>query len=163
MEIINQNRINTLHPKVREEVTKIINECDLILTGRAKIRIAQALRTEKEQNDLYAQGRTKPGKKVTNAKFGQSFHCFGLAVDFVLIIDGKEASWDMTKDWDGDHTNHWQEIVNVYVKYGWEWGGNLISLKDFPHFQKVFGYTWQQLLMKHSKNDFIPGTQFVNI
>jgi peptidoglycan L-alanyl-D-glutamate endopeptidase CwlK len=29
--------------------------------------------------------------------------------------------------------------------YGWEWGGDWKSFKDFPHFQKTFGYTTPQL------------------
>ena len=97
-----ENRIKNLHPLVRKEVTQIVKECDEALTGRAKVRITQGLRTFKEQDELYAQGRTKAGKKVTNAKAGQSIHNYGLAVDICLIIDGKTASWDTAKDWDND-------------------------------------------------------------
>ena len=56
-------RISRLHPSVRNEVSKIINECDAALTGRAKVRITQGLRTFEEQQKLYNQ---RP--KVTNAK-----------------------------------------------------------------------------------------------
>lgn len=57
---------------MREEVTQIIAECDKALNGKAKIRITQGLRTIAEQDVMYAQGRTAPGKKITNAKGGQS-------------------------------------------------------------------------------------------
>ncbi len=97
MDKITQQRIQKLHPKVREEVTKIILECDTELTGRAKIRITQTLRTFEEQDELYAIGRTKPGKKVTNAKAGQSIHNYGLAVDICLIIDGKRRAGTLRK------------------------------------------------------------------
>ena len=77
---VTQDRISKLHPSVRDEVTKIIEEINTkFLTGRAKVRIAQGLRTFAEQDALYAQGRTKPGKKVTNAKGGQSVHNYGFA------------------------------------------------------------------------------------
>ena len=49
MDTPTRNRIAKLHPSVREEVTKIIQECDTALTGRAKVRITQGLRTFKEQ------------------------------------------------------------------------------------------------------------------
>ena len=100
MDSITLQRIEKLHPSVKDELKKIIEECDKALTGRAKVRITQGLRTFAEQDGLYAQGRTKPGKKVTNAKGGQSIHNYGFAVDICLIIDGETASWDTTKDWD---------------------------------------------------------------
>ena len=68
MDTATSKRIALLHPSVREEVTKIIQECDVALTGRAKVRITQGLRTFKEQDDLYAIGRTKPGKKSYQCK-----------------------------------------------------------------------------------------------
>ena len=87
---VTQDRISKLHPSVRDEVTKIIEEINTkFLTGRAKVRIAQGLRTFAEQDALYAQGRTKPGAKVTNAKGGQSIHNYGLAVDIYPVINGK--------------------------------------------------------------------------
>ena len=136
MDSITLQRIETLHPMVREEVKIIIEECDKSLTGKAKVRITQALRTVKEQNDLYSIGRTKPGKRVTNAKGGQSIHNYGFAVDICLIIDGKIASWDTAKDWDNDQIADWYECAKIFAKCGWEWGGNWKTFKDLPHFEK---------------------------
>lgn len=148
------NRIAKLHPLVRDEITKIIKMCDESLTGRAKIRITQGLRTYKEQDDLYSLGRTKTGKKVTNAKGGQSIHNYGLAVDICLIINGKVASWDIAKDWDNDTIADWYECVKIFAKNGWEWGGNWKTFKDFPHFEKknitvkgkTINSTWRNLI-----------------
>lgn len=145
MDTATSKRIALLHPSVREEVTKIIQECDAALTGRAKVRITQGLRTFKEQEDLYAIGRTKPGKKVTNAKAGQSIHNYGFAVDICMIIDGKVASWDHKKDWDNDKTADWYECVKIFAKYGWDWGGNWKSFKDIPHFEKKGLNSWRKL------------------
>lgn len=150
---VTQDRISKLHPSVRDEVTKIIEEINTkFLTGRAKVRIAQGLRTFAEQDALYAQGRTKPGKKVTNAKGGQSVHNYGFAVDIVLIIDGKEADWDTKKDWDGDKVADWDECVKVFAKYGWSWGGNWTSFKDMPHFDKI-GYSNWRILSKYKRDN----------
>jgi len=145
MDTITQTRISKLHPSVREEVTKIINEIDKALTGRAKIRIVQGLRTFAEQDALYAQGRTKPGKIVTNAKGGQSNHNYGTAIDFCLIIDGKEVSWDTEKDYDNDHISDWKECVAIFKKYKWKWGGDFSSIKDYPHFEKEGLNDWKIL------------------
>jgi peptidoglycan L-alanyl-D-glutamate endopeptidase CwlK len=158
MDKISYDRILLLHPKVRDEVRKIFELCEQSLNGRAKIRIAQGLRTIPEQDALYAQGRTKPGKIVTNARGGSSYHNYGLAVDFVLIVDGKTASWDMKTDWDGDKVADWMEIVKIFQDNGWEWGGNWKSLKDYPHFQKTFGYSIGDLKIKYNKGDFIKGS-----
>ena len=143
-----KERIGKLHPAVRSEVEKIINECDRILTGRAKVRITQGLRTSAEQDSLYAQGRTTPGKKVTNAKGGQSVHNYGFAVDICLIIDGKAASWETTKDWDNDGIADWQEVVKVFARHGWNWGGNWNTFKDMPHFDKIGFDNWRTLQQK---------------
>lgn len=158
MDKVTSDRLNLLHPKVREEIKLIIGEIEQALTGRAHIRIVQGLRTIPEQDDLYAQGRTKPGKIVTNAKGGSSFHNYGVAVDFALLIDGQTISWDMKTDWDGDKISDWMEVVFVFKKYGWGWGGNWKSLKDYPHFQKTFGYTIGDLRIKYNKKDFIKGS-----
>ncbi|OBS12527.1 peptidoglycan L-alanyl-D-glutamate endopeptidase [Elizabethkingia miricola] len=147
MDKITQERIAKLHPSVRNEVTAIINECNANLTGRSQVRIAQGLRTDQEQAALYAQGRTIPGKTVTNAKPGQSIHNYGLAVDIVLIIDGRTASWDTKADWDKDGIADWMECVAVFKHFGWDWGGNWATFKDMPHFEKK-GYKWSVLSQK---------------
>lgn len=138
-------RIAKLHPTVRDEISKIINECNKSLTGRAQVRITQGLRTFEEQNELYAIGRTKPGKKITNAKGGQSVHNYGFAVDICLVIDGKMASWDTAKDWDNDTTADWYECVKIFAKFGWNWGGNWKTFKDLPHFEKKGFSDWKKL------------------
>jgi peptidoglycan L-alanyl-D-glutamate endopeptidase CwlK len=159
-----QDRIALLHPKIREEVATILREANIALTGRASVRISQGLRTISEQNALYAQGRTDKTKKiVTNAKGGSSFHNYGLAVDIVLILDGKTASWDDKTDFDGDRVSDWMEVVAIFKKYGYVWGGDFRSIKDSPHFEKAFGFTTKQLLQKVNNKDFIKGSVYVNL
>jgi peptidoglycan L-alanyl-D-glutamate endopeptidase CwlK len=146
MDTITLARIELLHPKVRAEARDIYAAIERSLTNsRAKVRFTHTLRTIAEQDALYAQGRTAPGKIVTNAKGGKSYHNYGLAIDICLIIDGKEASWDTTKDFDKDGISDWMEIVTIFKSRGWEWGGDFVSIKDTPHFQKTFGYTTAKL------------------
>lgn len=151
MDLPTSNKIAQLHPSVRNEVLKIINECDKALTGRAKVRISQGLRTFAEQDALY-----KKRPKVTNAKGGQSVHNYGFAVDIVMIIDGKVASWDTAKDWDNDKVADWYECVKIFAKYGWDWGGNWKSFKDLPHFDKRGFNEWRKLsTMKRDSNNYV--------
>lgn len=156
MDKYTKQRISKLHPSIREEVAFIIEECDKALTGKAKIRITEGLRTIEEQNLLYAKGRTLPGKKVTNAKGASSIHNYGFAVDICLIIDEKEASWDTKKDWDNDKIADWYECVKIFAKHGWEWGGNWKTFKDMPHFEKKDFNSWQKLSkLKKDKNGYV--------
>ncbi len=130
-------RIQLLLPKLRNEADKIYDEICLALTGRAMCRFAYTLRTFAEQDVLF---NAKP--QVTKAKGGQSYHNYGLAIDIVLIVDKdgngsfETASWDVKSDFDGDGKSDWQEVVAIFKRYGWEWGGGWRSVKDYMHFEK---------------------------
>lgn len=164
-----EERVKNLHPQVRDEIKRLIERAEAGLPKHIAIAVPQGLRTVEEQNALYAQGRTEPGNVVTNAKGGSSFHNYGLAFDFCLLIDRDgngvfdETSWDIRKDVDRDGLADWLEVVKLFEEAGWEWGGKWASIRDYPHLQKTFGNTWQRLLEKYRKKDFVPGTKYVNI
>ncbi len=147
-----------MHPLLRKEVIEMYSEIYQALPGRAICRFSYALRTFKEQDELYAIGRTKPGKKVTNAKSVQSYHNYGLAFDIVLLVDNKgnskfdNASWETNVDFDKDGRADWFEVVTICKRYGWEWGGDW-KFTDLPHFQKTSGYSLKDLknLVKSKK------------
>ncbi|MGO4953114.1 M15 family metallopeptidase [Paenibacillus sp. DRB1-1] len=123
-------------------IEKLIERC---YARGVWIVITQGLRTYAEQDDLYAQGRTKPGKVVTDARGGYSNHNFGFAADFALLLrDGRTVSWDTLKDDDKDSLPDWSEVVEEAKKLGLEWGGDWRSFKDMPHLQMVFGITTAQ-------------------
>lgn len=154
---ITLDRIRLLHPMVREEANEIYKEICEALTGRAICRFSHTVRTFAEQNDLYAIGRTKPGRIVTNAKGGQSLHNYGLAVDIVLLKDKngdgtfETASWETDVDFDGDGQSDWMEVVAIFKRYGWEAGIDW-KFRDAPHFQKTFGYSVVQLKKLYDAN-----------
>ena len=158
-------RIQLLHPKLRDEALTMYDEIVTALTGTAACRFAYTLRTFAEQDALFAQGRTKPGAIVTKAKGGQSYHNYGLAIDIVLLVDKDKngtfetASWDLKTDFDGDGKSDWQEIVAIFKRYGYEWGGDW-KFNDAPHFQKTFGKSIAELQTLHKtgkvdKNGFV--------
>lgn len=87
--------------------------------------VTSTLRTYQEQADIYAQGRTRPGKRVTNARPGYSWHNFGLAFDVVPLVYGKPV-WN---------SNCWSRIGALGRALGLTWGGDFSSLKDLAHFE----------------------------
>lgn len=103
------------------------------------IVITQGLRTIAEQDALYAQGRTKSGSIVTNARGGYSYHNFGVAIDFALLLPNGGVSWDTKRDGDGDGIADWDEVVAQAKRIGWDWGGDWRSFTDLPHFEMTFG------------------------
>jgi peptidoglycan L-alanyl-D-glutamate endopeptidase CwlK len=120
-----------LHPDVRDMAAAHIAACkaqgiDLLVTS--------TYRSTAEQNALYAQGRTKPGKKVTNAKGGQSFHNHRLAYDVVPLRNGKPV-WGTT----GEDGKLWQRVGELGEAAGLEWAGRWTKFKEFPHFQYTGG------------------------
>lgn len=91
-------------------------------------------RSPAEQAALYAQGRTAPGRIVTNAKPGQSMHNVtvqglpaSLAFDVVPMRHGKPV-W-AAKD------PLWLEVGRLGEEAGLEWAGRWRRFKEYPHFQ----------------------------
>jgi peptidoglycan L-alanyl-D-glutamate endopeptidase CwlK len=86
-------------------------------------------RSNAEQNALYAQGRTRPGKIVTNAKGGQSNHNQYPSPAFDIAF--KDASgnihWDMAL---------FKQFALIAKRCGLAWGGDWIRFKDLPHFER---------------------------
>jgi peptidoglycan LD-endopeptidase CwlK len=89
------------------------------------IKIVSGLRTYTEQDSLYAQGRTAPGNKVTNARGGYSNHNFGIAFD-VGVFSGSSYLPESPK---------YKAVGVLGMDLGLEWGGNWTSIVDQPHFQ----------------------------
>lgn len=161
MDKITLDRIATLHPKIRQKVLDAYTYANNKLLGKGvRLRFAYTTRTIEEQNELYAQGRTKlydsTGKrlgKVTQAKGGESIHNYHLAFDIVLLLDkdgdGKfeSATYEML-DFDKDGKSDWIEVVEYFKSKGFTWGGDW-KFKDKPHFEMTFGYTWRTLKMKY--------------
>ncbi|MEC0370061.1 M15 family metallopeptidase [Paenibacillus chibensis] len=137
------SKLTGLFPVVKAAAEALIIRC---YNRGVPIVITQGLRTIAEQDALYAQGRTKPGAIVTNAKGGYSNHNFGMAIDFALLMpDGKSVSWDMKRDGNCSGTADWYEVVAEAKALGFAWGGDWYSFKDYPHFEMMFGFTCAQI------------------
>lgn len=114
-----------LHPRLQKKIEEFIKACK---KAGLKVQITECLRTKAEQDALYAQGRTKPGARVTNAP-GYSYssmHQWGVAFDYCRA-DGKYAFDNSDKFFD--------KAGAIGKKLGLEWGGSWKSPVDKPHFQ----------------------------
>jgi len=89
----------------------------------------QGLRTWEEQDALYRQGRLTPGKVVTRARGGESWHNFGMAAD--AAIDADPTRPGLQPLWNRDDPRWWvliEEIENAGMVSGVHWN-------DAPHAQ----------------------------
>lgn len=99
------------------------------------VLITCTFRSMSEQNDLYAQGRTLPGKIVTRAAGGQSSHNYGLALDFVPMIAGKP-------EWSGK-SPAWDQAIALAEKHGMESLAHEPRFPEKPHLQEP---NWRSLI-----------------
>lgn len=127
--MINSRDIKDLHPKVQPKVEAFLGKCK---AAGIDVLITSTYRDAECQNALYAQGRTKPGQKVTNAKAGQSWHNWRCAFDFVPIVNGK-AQWD--------DASLFQKCGEIAESCGLEWAGRWKSFKELAHCQYTGGLT----------------------
>ncbi|WP_235192304.1 M15 family metallopeptidase [Cytobacillus firmus] len=130
-----------LHPLVAEKKDELI----ALAAGKGiNVVITQDFRSIEEQNALYEKGRTAEGNIVTHAKGGESYHNFGLAIDFALMSVDGQVIWDMKYDGNGNSRADWDEVVEIAKDLGFEWGGDWTQFKDYPHLQMDFGLSiWE--------------------
>lgn len=117
-----EKNIATLLPEVQPMARALVQKAAL---NGIRIKVISGLRTYAEQDELYAQGRTKPGPKVTNARGGYSNHNFGIAFD-IGIFEGQKYLPDSVK---------YKTVGALGTDLGLEWGGNWKSIVDQPHFE----------------------------
>lgn len=115
--------IKLLHPDVQAIIPNFLAECK---KQGLIVKITDTVRNKKEQDDLYAKGRTKPGKIVTWVKYPYSNHNWGMAFD-ICRNDGKDAYFD------GD--NWFKKVGKVGKEFGLAWGGDWKDSPDKPHFE----------------------------
>ena len=131
----NHRDIQSLHPMVQTMANEFLKQANDYVKNKGldgvEVKIISTLRTWAEQDALYAQGRTKPGRIVTNAQAGKSNHNWGVAFDIGIFRDGQYNPSDLEY--------LYKELSNIGNKIGLFWGGNWISIKDYPHYQYIGG------------------------
>jgi hypothetical protein len=139
-------KIEDLYKDFQPLVRKFLDEANQ-LTSPWQTFITDGFRSFEEQDALFAQGRTTPGKIVTNARGGQSWHNYGLAVDVAFQKDGK-LSYD---------SGLYAKIAPIGKRLGFIWGGDWKKFIDKPHFAWHPDVTLAQAQAgKRPKGDSVP-------
>jgi peptidoglycan L-alanyl-D-glutamate endopeptidase CwlK len=128
MDNVSEQRLSKIYPGLAAKLRKM----DEILSAEGIVlRIVQGLRTYDEQAALYAQGRTTPGQRVTNASAGSSYHNYGLAVD---VVPGMRGTQTWQPNWNPDHPD-FKRMIEVGKSLGLVSGADFHHLPDYDHFQ----------------------------
>jgi len=126
--------VNTLEANFQRRTRQWLEE--MIQTGIRPL-IYTGLRTMEEQAALFAIGRSKPGKIVTKARPGESYHNYGMAFDWVPMKPAAKVDL-FQADWDDETAFKLGERVGV------TFGLNAISFET-GHLQDGRYATWRDI------------------
>lgn len=151
--------LEKMHPWLVYKLKLLLKHCN---ENGIYLIITEGFRTKEYQDSLYAKGRTKPGKVVTNAKGStySSQHMWGIAFDIAindskLLYDNatikKVAKIAKSKkvglSWGGD----WKSIVDTPHFYLGKWGSTTAKLKEKYKTPDNFKKTWTSVTKKSCK------------
>ncbi len=123
-----QQRLSTC----ADDLQRVLNAALAHPDCPSDLTIVHGHRTNEQQAELYAQGRTAPGNVVTNAKPGQSRHNSwpSEAVDVVPYVDGA-PSWEwMHIDPMAAHIKRIASDLGIAITWGGDW-----RWRDGAHFE----------------------------
>lgn len=161
-------KVQELHSDMQKLTSQFLDKCR---EAGIDVLIYCTLRPHLEQAKLYRRGRSwasiekmmkrlvtefdrrdlaelivtagpQSGSKVTNAGPGMSLHGYRFAFDAVPLMNGKTV-WETDDQWEADL---WQQMGEIGVSVGLEWGGNWKGFTDMPHFQMP-GESWRDLII----------------
>ena len=111
---------------------------EMIQTGIQPL-IYCGFRSFEEQNALYAIGRGKPGKIVTKARAGESYHNYGLAFDWVPVKPTAKDPKLFSADWEdetafkvGEQAGHTFNLAAISWETGHLQDGRYTSWRTIP-------------------------------
>lgn len=143
---IKRNKVSQAHREVLARGIEMVKRCH---AEGIYVLFTDGLRTFTDQAILYGKGRSSyvySGKqygnskvgKVTNALPGNSFHNYGLALDFVLTdSDAKQVFWTRNRQW--------ERAAAIAKELGFTWGGDWKGFVDNPHIEYTNGLTLAQI------------------
>lgn len=121
-----EQKLRGVHPRLIESIGVLLTQ---MATIGYPMMVVQGLRTAKQQQELYAKGRTTKGPRVTNANgvTTKSNHQanedgYGHAVDLAFVDDEPFAD-----------SHPWHEMGIRAERLGLKWGGRWVNFPDRPH------------------------------
>lgn len=123
---------------------------ELLRADEVTVEVISGLRSWQQQAALYAQGRTKPGRIVTKAPAGSSWHNYGLAMDLGLFQRGRYL--DETSP--AVAAKLYAKLGSLAAALGIEWAGTWKSFPEGPHFQWTGGLTLAEARKRMQANGY---------
>lgn len=128
-----------------EDFAKMVRGwCVELTNSNIQALIYCGFRSFEEQTALYAKGRTERGKIVTKARAGQSFHNYGMAIDWVPLKKSDKNPELYVADWENDTAYCiGEQIAPTFNMRGISWeSGHLedARYKDWRELERTFGY-----------------------
>lgn len=131
-----------MHPIVELKSNQLIDGAEAI---GIQILISDDFRSVQHQNELYEKGRSIEGGIVTYARGGESYHNYGLAIDFALKNRDGTISYDLQRDNNGNGEADWFEVVRIGKDLGFSSGADWPRFKDYPHLEYTFDLSIRDL------------------
>ena len=145
--------LESVHPILAQRAVELVNR--VAQRGTPIISVVfSGFRSFEEQQVLFDKGRKTPGPIVTNARPGESYHNYGLAVDIHTRVGS---------------TINFNDVAEANIRgpvgteLGLMWGGNFAgNFKDRPHFQLSAGLFIRDLLPLFNSGGLADVTQLVS-
>ena len=131
-------------------VSFLLDAAPILEIESVTVEVLSGCRSWRQQAALYAQGRDKPGRIVTNAPPGSSWHNYGLAIDLGIFAGGRYL--DETAPTRAARI--YRKLAAVAIKREIEWAGNWKSFQEDCHFQWTGGRTLADLRSAMITNGF---------
>jgi peptidoglycan L-alanyl-D-glutamate endopeptidase CwlK len=136
-----EKNLATLDPAAAPTLRQLVSTAKKVGEANAvNVKVISGHRTWEEQDRLFAQGRTAPGKIVTKARGGYSNHNFGIAIDFGIFKGSKYLDGGTASEKNLARKVHLQ-IAEAAKLDGLDtrWGGDWSGFKDLPHHEILIG------------------------
>ena len=121
--------LNVLYPEFCERLRMGLIDAN---KDGIPLRVFETYRSWYRQTKLYEQGRTYPGRIVTNAKAGTSWHNYGLAADLVLFINDR---------WSWRELDLYHRAAQHFEKYNLNWLGRSKKFPELVHYELKVPFT----------------------
>ena len=140
--MISSRSLDDLNPRVKDLAQQLIAQC---ASQSIDLLVTSTYRDNEAQTVLWQKGRSTPGAIVTNAKAGESFHNYRLALDFCPLENGK-CAWN--------DSAVFQHVGEMAEALGMEWAGRWHgNLRELAHVQFTGGLTLADLQLGKTLED----------
>lgn len=128
--MIGENRLEGLDAELAVAALLVDAHVQNVTGRRVELSLLEGLRTAQRQRELFARGRTAPGRIVTHTL--NSRHLSGQALDLTLAVGGRSVAPD---DVDRQDYATLAALFRSLLGARFRWGGEFSRIADLVHFE----------------------------